>query len=149
MISYQKGRHWSSLWGLWGGIRCCFWGVPGSMSQESAGGCFRHFSHTFGSAETHPFSLHAHLFPMLEHKQSQKPVLQWVSVLPRREGFKGLQSHGPTALNSTMPVLPMSVQWSSIKWAFRSLQGAQSNANTLSHLVGDRDAQGKAVEGLC
>lgn len=86
---------------------------------------------------------------MLEHKQTQKPVLHRVSVLPRREGFKGLQSHGPMALKSTMPVLPMSVQWSSIKWAFRSLQGAQGNANTLSHLAKDRDAQGKAVEGLC
>lgn len=124
----------------------CCWGVPGSRSQESAGDCFRHFSHTFSFAETHFFSLHAHLFPMLEHKQTQKPVLQRVSVLPHREGFEGLQLHGPMALKSTMSVLPMSVEWSSIKWAFRSLQGAQSNANTLSHLARDRDAQGKAVK---
>lgn len=81
----------------------CFWGVPGSRSQESAGGCFRHFSHTCGSVETHPFPLYAHLFPMLEHKQTQKPVLQqWVSVLPLREGFKGLQPHGPMAQESVV-----------------------------------------------
>jgi hypothetical protein len=79
--------------------------VPGSGLQKPSGDCFIHFSHTFGFVLTHHFSLHAHLFPMLEHKQIQK-ASSTPCLFLYAEDLTTLQSHRPMVLkNIIFPVV--------------------------------------------